>query len=81
MSMLADIDRSKVVELDLGSAKFKQNARTILAEWAKRPPFYVFSYGPPQVICGRYTDVNTVFSDTARFASEMPRGRGFRAVR
>lgn len=77
MSTLADLDRSKVIELDLGSSEFKQNARTILAEWAKRPPFYVFSSGPPQVVCGRYANVHTVFSDTERFASEMPRGPGF----
>src|SRR6202171_1226416 len=77
MSSLADLDRSKVVDLDLGSSEFKQNARAILADWARRPPFYVFSYGPPQVVCGRYADVHEVFSDTVRFSSEMPRGPGF----
>jgi cytochrome P450 len=65
MSSLADLDRSKVVEVDLGS------------EWAKRPPFYVLSSGPPQVVCCRYADVHAVFSDTERFSSELPRGRGF----
>jgi cytochrome P450 len=77
MSSLADLDRSKVVDLDLGSSEFKQNARAILADWARRPPFYVFSYGPPQVVCGRYADVQEVFSDTERFSSEMPKGPGF----
>jgi cytochrome P450 len=77
MSLLADLDKNKVVDVDLGSSEFKQNARTILAEWAKRPPFYVFSSGPPQVVCGRYPDVQEVFSDTVRFSSEMPRGLGF----
>ena len=77
MSPLPDLDRNKIVDLDLGSSEFKQNARSILAQWAKRPPFYVLSSGPPQVVCGRYADVHEVFSDTARFSSEVPRGRGF----
>jgi cytochrome P450 len=77
MSLVGELDSSKVVDLDLGSSEFKQNARNILAEWAKRPPFYVFSSGPPQVICGRYADVHEVFSDTERFSSELPRGYGF----
>ena len=62
MSSLADLDRSKVVDVDLGSDEFKQHARAILAGWAKRPPFYVLSSGPPQVVCGRYADVHEVFS-------------------
>jgi cytochrome P450 len=51
MNMLADLDLNKVVEVDLGGSEFKQNARSILAEWARRPPFYVLSSGPPQVVC------------------------------
>ena len=77
MSSLIDLDRSKVVDVDLGSSEFKQNARAILAGWASRPPFYVLSSGPPQVVCGRYVDVHEVFSDTERFSSEVPRGPGF----
>lgn len=77
MSSLADLDASKVVDIDLGSHAFKQNARAHLAEWAKRPPFYVFSSGPPQVVCGRYADVHEVFADTGRFSSELPKGIGF----
>jgi cytochrome P450 len=77
MSSLIDLDRSKVVDVDLGSSEFKQNARAILAGWARRPPFYVLSSGPPQVVCGRYADVQEVFSDTERFSSEVPRGPGF----
>jgi cytochrome P450 len=77
MSPLADFDQNKVLDIDLGSSEFKQNARSILAEWARRPPFYVLSSGPPQVVCGRYADVHEVFSDTERFSSELPRGRGF----
>jgi cytochrome P450 len=77
MNMLADLDLNKVVEVDLGGSEFKQNARSILAEWARRPPFYVLSSGPPQVVCGRYADVHEVFSDPERFSSDVPRGRGF----
>src|SRR6516225_12221908 len=77
MSALSELDRSKVVHIDLGSSEFKQNARDILADWAKRPPFYVFSSGHAQVICGRYADVHKIFSDTERFSSELPRGHGF----
>ena len=77
MSGVLDLDRTKVVEVDLGSDALKQNARSILAQWARCPPFYVLSSGPPQVICGRYADVQEVFSDTVRFSSEVPRGRGF----
>src|SRR6266446_9491932 len=75
MSALSELDRSKVVDVDLGSSEFKQNARSILAEWARRPPFYVLSSGPVQVVCGRYADVHEVFSDTDRFSSDVPRGR------
>jgi cytochrome P450 len=75
--VLADLDSGKVVDIDLGSREFKQNARAILAQWARQPPFYVLSSGPPQVVCGRYADVHEVFSDTERFSSELPRGPGF----
>jgi cytochrome P450 len=77
MSSLADLDRSKVVDVDLGSSEFKHNARGIVAEWAKRPPFYVLGDGPTQVIVGRYAHVHEVFSDPDRFASKLPRGPGF----
>src|SRR5579862_2544073 len=77
MMALVDLDQDNVVDIDLGSSAFKQNARAHMAEWARRPPFYVLAYGPPQVVCGRYADVQEVFSDTERFSSEMPRGPGF----
>src|ERR1700719_1086773 len=77
MSPVLDLDRAKVVDVDLGGSAFKQNARAILADWARRPPLYVLASRPPQVVCGRYADVQEVFSDTARFSSEVPRGRGF----
>ena len=78
MSALAELDRSNVVDVDLGSAEFKANGHRHMAEWATRPPFYVLRKGaPPQVIVGRYADVHQVFSDTATFRSEMPKGPGW----
>ena len=77
MTSLADLDRSNVVDIDLGSAEFKANAHRHMAEWALRPPFYVLGHGQPQVVVGRYADVHKVFSDTQTFASEMPRGPGW----
>ena len=76
MSAPAELDRSKVVDIDLGSAEFKANAHRHVAEWARRPPFYVLGQGQPQVIVGRHADVHQVFSDTETFGSEMPRGPG-----
>ena len=77
MSSLAELDRSNVVDIDLGSAEFKANAHRHMAEWARRRPFYVLGKGPPQVVVGRYADVHRVFSDTETFNSEMPRGAGW----
>jgi cytochrome P450 len=81
MSSLAELDRSNVVDVDLGSAEFKANAHRLMAEWATRRPFYVLGkgpvHGPVQVVVGRYADVHKVFSDTETFRSEMPRGPGW----
>ena len=77
MASLADLDGRNVVDIDLGSAEFKANAHRHMAEWARRPPFYVLGQGQPQVVVGRYADVHKVFSDTQTFASEMPRGPGW----
>jgi cytochrome P450 len=74
---LAELDRRNVVDVDLGSDTFKANAHRHMAEWARRPPFYVLGKGPPQVVVGRYADVHRVFSDTETFASEMPKGPGW----
>jgi cytochrome P450 len=75
--MMSSLDRSNVVDVDLGSAEFKANAHRHMAEWARRRPFYVLGKGPPQVVVGRYADVHRVFSDTETFKSEMPRGPGW----
>jgi cytochrome P450 len=77
MSLSVQLDRSNVVDVDLGSAEFKANAHRHMAEWARRRPFYVLGNGPPQVVVGRYADVHRVFSETEIFKSEMPRGPGW----
>ena len=77
LSLAAKLDRSNVVDVDLGSAEFKANAYRYMTEWARRRPFYVLGKGPPQVVVGRYADVHRVFSDTESFKSEMPRGPGW----
>src|SRR5215469_385933 len=74
---MLELDLANAVDIDLGSAEFKANAREHLAGWAKRPPFYVLNSGPPQVIVGRHADVLEVFTDPVRFASEVPRGPGY----
>jgi cytochrome P450 len=77
-SAIPGIDPANIVELDPGSAEFKANAHRHMAEWARRPPFYAVAPGQmPQVIVGRYHDARQVFSDTATFASQMPRGPGW----
>lgn len=77
MTTLAELDRSNVWEIDVGSAAFKANALQYLSEWATRPPIYIFNNGPIQVIVGRYADVHEVFTDPERFSSEIPRGKGY----
>ncbi len=77
MSLSAELDRTNVVDVDLGGVEFKANAHRYMAEWARRPPFYVLGEGPPQVVVGRYADVHRVFSDTQTFKSEVPRGPGW----
>ena len=71
------IDADKIVDIDVGSADFKRNARTIVAGWANAPPFYILSGGNVEVVVGRYADVSEVFTDQTRFSSELPKGVGF----
>jgi len=77
MSAVVELDRDNIVDIDLGNADFKANAHKHMADWARRRPFYVLGKGPPQVIVGRYADVQRVFSDTETFHSEMPKGPGW----
>lgn len=77
LDFIGDLDRSKIVDLDFATAEFRQQAHRLVADWARRPPFYVLGKGPPQVIVGRYGDVHEVFSDADRFASELPKGSGY----
>jgi cytochrome P450 len=76
-NLLGALDSNKIVALDFHGAEFRQNAHRIVADWARRTPFYVLGDGPPQVIVGRYADVHEVFSDAERFASQVPKGPGF----
>jgi cytochrome P450 len=71
------LDPSKISEINLGGAELKSNAREILYGWATNPPFYILNNGPPQVIVGRYDDVQEVFTDPVRFSSVVPRGKGY----
>jgi cytochrome P450 len=70
-------DRANSIELDLGGQEFKANARAHLLEWSRKRPFYIFNNGPAMVVAGRYADVHEIFTDAERFASELPRGRGY----
>ncbi|WP_300395471.1 cytochrome P450 [Henriciella sp.] len=78
--MLTDnlnLDAEKLIDIDLGSAKTKANMQQLAAGWATMDPFYVRSGGHVIVICGRYADVNSVYQDTDRFSTELPKGPGF----
>ena len=77
MMNLDGLDRSNSTELDLGGAELKSDPQRHLYGWATRPPFYIFNNGPPQVVVGRYADVQEVFTDPERFSSEVPRGPGY----
>jgi cytochrome P450 len=76
---LAELEHpnSNTWDIDLGGAEFKANALRYLSEWASRPPMYVSNTAPTQVIVGRYSDVQEVFTDVSRFSSEVPRGKGY----
>jgi cytochrome P450 len=74
---IASLDRANAVEMNLGDAAFKKNAIAHISSWARRPPFYVFTNGPPQVVAGRYADVHEIFTSPDRFSSQVPRGPGY----
>ena len=57
--------------------KKKKLKPTKTKEWSKKRPFYIFNNGPATVEAGRYADVQEIFSDAARFASQLPRGEGY----
>lgn len=77
MHARVEADRANSTELDVGGQHFKSHARRYLAQWALQRPFYIFNNGPPMVIAGRYADVQEIFTDATRFASELPRGKGY----
>ena len=77
VDIIARIDPARVVELDLVAPEAKARAYDLMAEWATKPPFYVITDGVAQVVCGRYADVQEVFTDRDRFTTSVPQERGF----
>ena len=77
MFSIEGLDPAKISTINLGGAELKANARQILYGWATNPPFYILNNGPPQVVVGRYSDVQEVFTDPVRFSSVVPRGKGY----
>jgi cytochrome P450 len=70
--MSASLPADRFVDVDLASEELRQNFRTVLAEWAQRPPFYVMQNGLPQAVCARFSDMKEVMNDRARFSSVPP---------
>jgi cytochrome P450 len=62
----------RFVDLDLTSEDLRQNYRSILAEWAKQPPFYVMQSGSPQAVACRFYDVREVLTNRDLFSSVPP---------
>lgn len=68
--------KDNIVDIDLGGDYLRQNWKTILPEWTKRPPIYVVNNGIPQVFCARYEDAMEAFNDPERFTVEVPKVAG-----
>ena len=77
MSSLAELDRSNVVDVDLGSAEFKANGHRHMAEWARRPPFYVLGKGSRRRSSSAATPTSTRCSPTPRPSLRRCRGPGW----
>jgi cytochrome P450 len=76
--VVTDLDPERVLNLDLGSAEFKQNWREHMAAWAVRDPFYIVNGDAPVVvICSRYAHVHEVYMDNERFSTSVPRRPGY----
>ena len=71
------LDPDNFVEIEFGGVEMMSNPNRVLAEWATRPPFYVFDDGIPLVVCGRYEDVREVLVDDELFLSGIPHETGF----
>jgi len=74
---IESLDRSKIVDIDLGSADTKRNMRTLSASWATGDPFYVLRDGFVFVLCCRHRDALEVYQDPVRFSTAVPRRPGF----
>jgi len=74
---ISALDRSNILDIDIGSPETKKRMRALSAEWAQRPPFYVLRDGHVLVICCRHADALEVYRDTTRFHTEVPRTPGY----
>lgn len=73
--VLASLPADKFVDIDLASEDLRQNFRPVLADWARKQPFYVMQAGSPQAVCSRFADVRAVMNDRTRFGSVPPEDR------
>lgn len=73
MSDLLDwLDPENFVDIDLQTDIVRQQFPGILADWARRPPFYIVQNGNPQVIVARHADMKEVLNGRGRFAATPP---------
>lgn len=71
------LDPTRIVDIDLGAPSTKRALRTMAAEWATRPPFYVVTEAHTLVICARHADVMELYRDDDRFSTAVPRQPGY----
>lgn len=70
---LSRLDPDLIVDINIFSDRTRDNWRTLAADWATKPPFYVINFGVPQVIAGRHADVRTVYMQPELFTQKSPR--------
>jgi cytochrome P450 len=70
--VLERLDPANFVDIDLQTDVVRQLFPGILAEWAKRPPFYILQNGNPQAIIARHADMKEVLNGRGRFAAVPP---------
>lgn len=73
MNAVADrLDPDKFVAIDLQTEIVRNRFPGILAEWARKPPFYVLQNGSPQAVVARHADMKEVLNSRGRFAAVPP---------
>ncbi|MDB5685713.1 MAG: putative cytochrome [Rhizorhabdus sp.] len=70
--VLERLDPANFVDIDLQTDIVRQLFPGILADWAKRPPFYILQNGNPQAIIARHADMKEVLNGRGRFAAIPP---------